>query len=210
MTMRFLLLCLALSVSNAAFAQLQQPKNFQRLQPGYWQQSVQMGVNAKQGPVNVEYRCMEKPSVPGFMSAAQSKQCSMQVMEDSQKVWKVKNFCPNGLQTEFRLEMLSPLQGNLYIESKGLKGSSMASSQLKFLGACPEEAKKVEPVDPAKLGKLTAEQCRLVGIQYEAMAPQNAALTCAKYEAKLKQSCLTRASKSYKNLDTVLKSDACK
>jgi hypothetical protein len=208
--MRFLVAILIFFASTATFAQMQQPKNFQRLQPGYWQQSVQVGVNASQRAAKIEYRCMEKPSVPGFMSAAQSKQCSMQVMEDSHKVWKVKNFCPNGLQTEFRLEMLSPLQGNLYIESKGLKGSSTASGQLKFLGACPEDAKKVEPVDPTKLGKLSAEQCRLVGIQYEAMAPQNAALTCAKYDAKLKQSCLTRASKSYKNLDTVLKSDACK
>jgi hypothetical protein len=210
--MRFLIFVffISLSVFSQAFAQMQQPKNFQLLQPGYWQQTVQLQSENNQPPVKTEFRCMTKLSMPGFMSAAQSKQCSIKVIEDSAKVWKIKNFCPSGLQTDFRLEMLSPLQGNLSIESNGPKGRSTLIGQLKFLGSCPEEAKKIEPIDPDKLGKLSAEQCRMVGIQYEAMAPDKAAVTCSKYQAKLKQTCLIRAARSYKNLDAVLKTDACK
>ena len=210
--MRFLIILsfVLLGVFSPAFAQMQQPKNFQRLQPGYWQQTVQLQSGNTQSPVKTELRCMAKASMPGFMSAAQSKQCSMKVIEDSTKVWKIKNFCPSGLQTDFRLEMLSPFQGILSIESSGPKGRSALTGQLKFLGSCPEDAKKIEPIDPDKLGKLSAEQCRMVGIQYEAMAPDKAAVTCSKYQAKLKQTCLIRAARSYKNLDAVLKTDACK
>jgi hypothetical protein len=193
-----------------ASAQMQQPKNFRPLQPGYWQQSVSMMPARNNQAEKTEFRCMETASVPGFITSEQAKQCRLQVLEDSAKAWKVQSFCPNGLQSMFKLEMVSPLQAALQIDSLSPKGRTSANGQLKFLGACPESAAAVKTVDPAKLGKLSAEQCRLVTIQFEAMAPDKAAVTCSKHDTKLRQACLTRAAKSYSNLDKVLKSDACK